>query len=58
MVTDDYIRVFEPIPIKNIIKVSDIIITTKHGDILSLNTEQKINEIIKKLKELNIYINC
>ena len=58
MVTDDYIRVFEPIPIKNIIKVSDIIITTKHGDILSLNTEQKINEIIKKLKDINLFIDC
>ena len=58
MLIDEYIRVFEPIPIKNVIKVSDIIITNKDGGILSLNTEQKINEIIKKLKELNVYIDC
>ncbi len=58
MLTDDYIRVFEPIPIKNVIKVSDVIITNKHGVIISLNTEQKINDIIKKLKEINISIDC
>jgi hypothetical protein len=58
MLRDEYIRVFEPIPIKNIIKVSKPFLTNKHGSILSLDTETKIDEMIKRLKKLDVDIKC
>ncbi len=58
MLKDEYIRVFEPIPIKNIIKVSNPFLTSKTGSILSLDTKTKIDEMIKRLKKLNVDIKC
>jgi hypothetical protein len=58
ILSDGYIRVFEPIPIENIIKVSSTIRKNKQGTILTNNTDGKFEEIIHKLKLLDIDINC
>jgi len=58
MLTDDYIRIFEAIPIKNVIKVSDIIFKDEMGSVLTSNTSKKIEEIVNSLKKLNVEINC
>jgi len=55
---DEYVRVFEPIPIKNVIKISDIFIKNKHGLTLTTNTEKKINDMIDRLKNIDVDINC
>jgi hypothetical protein len=58
MLDDEYIRVFEPIPIKNIIKVSSVFLKSKIGSILTTNTEGKINDMINRLKTINVDVNC
>jgi len=58
MLQDEYIRVFEPIPLKNVIKISEVFITNKVGGILSKDTEKKTNEMISRLNNLDININC
>lgn len=58
MLADEYIRVFEPIPIKNILKVSNVFIKNSMGGLLTTNTEEKVNEIIETLKKLNVRVNC
>lgn len=58
MLKDEYIRVFEPIPIKNIIKVSDVFCSDEHGGFLTKNTERKVKEIIDDLKEINVIVDC
>jgi hypothetical protein len=58
MLDDEYIRVFEPIPIKNVIKVSSIISKNKIGSIVTKNTQKKINDMINRLKNINVEINC
>jgi hypothetical protein len=58
MLDDEYIRVFEPIPIKNIIKVSSVFLKNKTGGILTTNTEGKINDMITRLKTINVDVNC
>ena len=58
MLDDEYIRVFEPIPIKNVIKVSSIITKNKIGGIVTKNTQKKTNEMINRLKNINVEINC
>ena len=56
MLSDEYIRVFESIPLKNVIKVSPIIIKNKTGSIMSKNTQKKINDMINRLKSINVEI--
>ena len=58
MLSDEYIRIFEPIPIENIIKISDIMITSKVGSILIKNTEKKINDLINRLKNIDVHVDC
>jgi hypothetical protein len=58
MLADEYIRVFEPIPIKNVLKVSDVFIKNSMGGLLTTNTEEKVNNIIETLKKMNIDVNC
>lgn len=58
MLDDEYIRVFKPIPLKNIIKVSDIYIKNNEGISLSINTEKHINDIIDRMKKLGINLEC
>lgn len=55
---DEYIRVFEPIPIKNVIKVSDVFMKDDMGATLTTNTEKNVRQIIDNMKELGIEINC
>ena len=52
MLRDEYIRVFEPIPIDNIVKVSDVIHKNKMGSVLTKNTEQKVSELLNELKNI------
>jgi hypothetical protein len=56
MLDDEYIRVFEPIPIKNVIKVSSIISKNKIGGIVTKNTEKKIIDMVNRLKSINVEI--
>lgn len=49
MLNDEYIRVFHAIPIKNVIKVSDVIVKNKNGDVLDMNTEGIVSDIIDDL---------
>lgn len=58
MLNDEYIRIFEPIPIENVLKVSDVVFKDKIGGILSMNTEQKLNDMLNRLREAGIEINC
>lgn len=60
MLSDEYIRVFEPISLKNIINVSDVIIKNDMGGILATDSvnRQILNNIENKLKELNVKFNC
>jgi hypothetical protein len=58
MLRDEYIRIFKPIPIRNIIKVSDIISTGKYGEKLSTDIFKKVAEIEERLKLLGINNNC
>jgi hypothetical protein len=58
ILTDDYIRLFEPIPIENVIKVSDVVSKDKLGAILSPNTNEKLNEIEDWLKLNSINVKC
>ena len=53
MLNDEYIRVFEPIPIKNVLKISDIFMKDKHGAILSDKTDKKVEEIKKQFNIIN-----
>lgn len=55
---DEYIRVFEPIPIKNVIKVSEVFIKDEIGSIISTDIEKNINKMIDRLKKININIDC
>jgi len=56
MLDDEYIRVFESIPFKNIIKVSSIIFKNKIGSNMSKNTEKKFNDMVNRLKSINVEI--
>lgn len=58
MLSDEYIRVFDPIPIGNVITVSDVFIKNEMGGTLTTNTEKKINDMIDRLKTIDIYVNC
>ena len=58
MLSDEYIRVFDTIPIGNVIKVSDVFMKNKMGGTLTTNTEKKINDMIDRLKTINIYVDC
>lgn len=58
MLSDEYIRIFEPIPVKNIIKVSDVVSKTDMGTTLTPNNAQALKRYENKLKELNVPINC
>lgn len=58
MLRDEYIRVFEPIPIKNVIKVSEVFIQDETGSIISTDIEKNINKMIDRLKKININIDC
>ena len=58
MLSDEYIRVFDTIPIGNVIKVSDVFIKNKMGGTLTTNTEKKINDMIDRLKTIDIYVDC
>jgi hypothetical protein len=58
MLNDEYVRVFYPIPIKNVIKVSDIFIKNSLGTTMTTNTDKKIKEIIDRVEKLGIGINC
>lgn len=55
---DDYVRSFEPIPLKNVIKISDIITKNGHGATVNKSVESKIEEIRDKLKKLGIKTTC
>lgn len=58
MLFDEYIRVFDVIPIENVIKISDVFIKNKLGSTLTTNTEKKINDIVDKIKTLNVSVDC
>lgn len=58
MLSDEYIRSFNTIPTENIIKISDVFIKNKTGVTLTTNTEKKINDIIGRLKMINIDVDC
>ena len=58
MLRDEYVRVFEPIPIKNIVKVSDVVTKTDMGGMLSTNNGEVLKRYENKLNELNVEINC
>jgi hypothetical protein len=58
MLSDMYIRVFEPIPNKNIIKVSDTIKKNNLGATLSPNSNIKLDQIKQKLKSLGFNYKC
>lgn len=58
MLSDEYIRVFEPIDIKNVIRVSDVFIKNSEGGLLSFDTDLKINQIIDRLTKLDLNIKC
>jgi hypothetical protein len=58
MLNDEYIRVFEPIPIKNVIKVSEIFVKDEIGMVISNNIDKNIDKMIGRLKKINIHIDC
>lgn len=58
MLYDEYIRVFEPIPLKNVIKISDVFLKNSLGADLCVDTEKKYNELLDRLKSLNIEFTC
>jgi len=58
MLTDEYIRVFEPIPVGNIIKVSDVVTKTDMGGMLSTNNGELLKRYENELNKLNVPINC
>lgn len=58
VMADEYIRVFEPIPIKNVIKVSEIFVKDEIGMVISNNIDKNIDKMIDRLKKINIHINC
>ena len=59
IMADEYIRVFEPIPFENVVKVSEPILKDEHGSILSTtNMNKRYYEIIQNLKTLDVDIIC
>lgn len=58
MLSDEYIRVFNKIPIENVIKVSEVFTKNRMGTMVATNTEQKINDMIERLKKIDIHIDC
>lgn len=58
ILTDEYIRVFEPIPLKNIVKVSNIITKNDMGSMLSTNSDQILKNIEDDLNKLDFTTNC
>ena len=48
MLNDEYIRVFEPIPLDNVVKVSGIFIKNDQGGILTKDTDGFVNDMISR----------
>jgi hypothetical protein len=53
MLSDEYVRVFEPIPIENIIRVSEVFTKNQIGTLLSNNLLTSLGNIELKLNEIN-----
>lgn len=58
MLNDEYIRVFEPIPLENVVKVSDIFIKNDQGGILTKDTDGIVNAVISRLEAAGIEVKC
>ncbi len=58
MLRDEYIRVFEPIPLKNVIKVSDVFSKDSYGSIKTKDNNKKLTDILNKLKDMGLDITC
>lgn len=55
---DEYLRSFEPIPVENVIRVSDVFTKNEVGAILTNDAHKKINELIGRMSDLGIDIGC
>ena len=59
IMADEYIRVFEPIPFENVVRVSEPILKDEHGSILSTtNMNKRYYDIIEASRKLDIDVNC
>ena len=58
MLRDGYIRVFEPIPLTNVIKISDVMGKNKIGSYLSTNKNMHLDKLKQQALNLGVSINC